>query len=231
VLPLNDRVIRDSGSRGDTCAGGGCGGAQHDTEGWKCLETSFKALQCLIEGTGEAIAAHLGAGERALIYRALQHPNRFVRETGFLTMGSLCGILRGANLLPQLDEMALWLGKGMGDNWSQVRFAASVATRAFLEGMEEEAMHAVFPVLLPRMCLNRCVRPCSLALPFPPTRAHTHPRGFLARLVRCVSRRLTPARPRLEVCNTHLSKVNTHLSKVNTHLSKVNIHLSKVNTH
>ena len=84
-------------------------------------------------------------------------------------MGSLCGILRGANLLPQLDEMALWLGKGMGDNWSQVRFAASVATRAFLEGMEEEAMHAVFPVLLPRMCLNRCVRPCSL-----PPHTHTH---------------------------------------------------------
>ena len=61
-------------------------GSQHDTEGWKCLETSFKVMQCLIEGTGEAIAHHLGEHERGLIYRALLHPNRFVRETGFLTM-------------------------------------------------------------------------------------------------------------------------------------------------
>jgi hypothetical protein len=79
-------------------------------------------------------------------------------------MSSLCGILRGANLLPQLDEMAQWLAKGLGDNWSQVRFAASVATRAFLEGMDDDTMNAVFPMLLPRMCLNRCVSLNSLLL-------------------------------------------------------------------
>jgi hypothetical protein len=95
-------------------------GLRHDTEGWKCLETTFKVMQCLIEGTGEAIAPHLGPHERSLVYRALLHPNRFVRETGFLTMNSLCSILRGANLMPQLDELAGWLGKGLGDNWSQV---------------------------------------------------------------------------------------------------------------
>eukprot|EP00854_Cymbomonas_tetramitiformis_P005490 gene5490-6653_t len=133
----------------------GASEAQHDTEGWKCLETSFKALQCVIEGTGEPIATHLGAHERGLIYRALQHPNRFVRETGFLTMRSLCSILRGADLLPQVSELSGWLATGLSDNWSQVRYASSVATRAFVEGLEEESKDECFPTLVPRMCLNR----------------------------------------------------------------------------
>merc|ERR1719399_2164515 len=54
------------------------------------------------------------------------------------------------------QETAGILRKGIKDNWSQVRYAGSVAVRAF---MEKAAKHKVrerfFPVLLPNMCLNR----------------------------------------------------------------------------
>jgi hypothetical protein len=32
---------------------------QHDTEGWKSLETSFKALQCIIGAAGVAFEPYL----------------------------------------------------------------------------------------------------------------------------------------------------------------------------
>lgn len=40
------------------------------------------------------------------------------------------------------------------DNWSQVRFAASTATRTFM-GCAAPYRERVFPLLLPHMCLNR----------------------------------------------------------------------------
>jgi len=72
-----------------------------------------------------------------------------------LTMKSLCRILKGADLLPKVAELSGWLARGLGDNWSQVRFAASEATRGFLENTTEESRAESFPLLLPRMCLNR----------------------------------------------------------------------------
>jgi hypothetical protein len=39
----------------------------------------LQALQHIMEGCGEAFRPHLDASLRQLIYRALAHPNRFIR--------------------------------------------------------------------------------------------------------------------------------------------------------
>ncbi|GFR51159.1 hypothetical protein Agub_g13515, partial [Astrephomene gubernaculifera] len=97
-----------------------------------------------------------GEEVRGLLYRALHHPNRFVRETGHLTMCTVCEALRGPELAAIAPEVAERLADGMGDNWSQVRYAACVSTRALLEWLGEgEEREALMPVLLPPMCLNR----------------------------------------------------------------------------
>ncbi|CAM9399116.1 unnamed protein product [Laminaria digitata] len=43
----------------------------------------------------------------------------------------------------------------MQDNWSQVRYAASVANRSLLQALSLEDRDQFYPRLLPRMCLNR----------------------------------------------------------------------------
>lgn len=44
---------------------------------------------------------------------------------------------------------------GMQDNWSQVRYAASVANRSLLQALSPADREQFYPRLLPRMCLNR----------------------------------------------------------------------------
>lgn len=52
-------------------------------------------------------------------------------------------------------EVSAHLAEGLADNWSQVRLAASVATRSFLLALPEDVRFLFYPQLLPRMCLNR----------------------------------------------------------------------------
>lgn len=47
-----------------------------------------QALQHVMEGCGEAFRPHLDDSLRALIYRALAHPNRFIRCGGKWAAGS-----------------------------------------------------------------------------------------------------------------------------------------------
>eukprot|EP00010_Vexillifera_abyssalis_P001453 CAMPEP_0201560856 /NCGR_PEP_ID=MMETSP0173_2-20130828/78487_1 /ASSEMBLY_ACC=CAM_ASM_000268 /TAXON_ID=218659 /ORGANISM="Vexillifera sp., Strain DIVA3 564/2" /LENGTH=459 /DNA_ID=CAMNT_0047975319 /DNA_START=765 /DNA_END=2144 /DNA_ORIENTATION=- len=56
------------------------------------------------------------------------------------------------------DRLAAGCARGLADNWSQVRFAASVATRTLFEQLpDEKILHqrGYYALLLPRMCLNR----------------------------------------------------------------------------
>ena len=46
------------------------------TEGWKCLETSYRALQKVMESCGKNFGPFLTDSLRDLIYRSLLHPNR-----------------------------------------------------------------------------------------------------------------------------------------------------------
>lgn len=127
---------------------------RHGTEGWKCLETSFRALQGVMEGCGASFAPYLTSELRGLIYKALLHPNRFVREACHFILGSICQLLQGPEMEALGPEIANKLGLGLSDNWSQVRFAASVATRSFLLASEPYRA-TLLPLVLPHMCLNR----------------------------------------------------------------------------
>ena len=105
---------------------------RHGSEGWKCLETSFRALQHVMEGCGAAFSPYLTPEVRALVYRGLLHPNRFVREACHFMLGTFCRLVTSDELAALGPEVAHKLGLGLSDNWSQVRYAASVATRTFL---------------------------------------------------------------------------------------------------
>lgn len=50
-------------------AAAGVGQLRHGSEGWKCLETSMKALQQLMEGTGPAVAPLITDDVLDLLYR------------------------------------------------------------------------------------------------------------------------------------------------------------------
>jgi len=149
----------------------------HDTAGWKSLETYMKCLQSVILGCGREFNSFVDQDLLDLIFNALTHTNRFVRETGYYVCGAL--VTCGANSCSSagsededIDEdtklcqqnsiyrhgvvFSEYLGKGLSDNWSQVRMAGSVATRQFLTSLpSEESRSKFYPMLIPRMCLNR----------------------------------------------------------------------------
>ncbi|CAG9464545.1 unnamed protein product [Pedinophyceae sp. YPF-701] len=133
----------------------GAGEMRHGTEGWKCLETSCRALQGLMEGCGNQYHPYLTQYMRNLVYRTLHHPNRFVRETGHFAVKAMSETLTGDELRPLAKEFALRIGDGLSDNWSQVRFAASVGCRSFMLACPDDLRQELFPLLLPHMCLNR----------------------------------------------------------------------------
>ncbi|GFO50484.1 Arm repeat-containing protein, partial [Plakobranchus ocellatus] len=142
----------------------------HDTAGWRNLETFMKGLQSVILGCGNSFNAFVDQELLDLIFEALTHTNRFVRETGYYVCSALvtCGAKVGSESYSEevlSDENSIYrhgkvfaeyLGKGLADNWSQVRMAGSVATRQFLVSLpSDEAREKFYPTLIPRMCLNR----------------------------------------------------------------------------
>ena len=149
------------------------GKTQHDTEGWKSLETSMRILQNIIEAMG--VSLYDFALDRILqcIIKGVDHINRFVREISYFVINAI--FLTSAKIMAEkseedqaaqekvdkflsfCDDLVPIVAKGLGDNWSQVRYAASQAVRAFYEiAKQDEALKERFgPLLVPRMCLNR----------------------------------------------------------------------------
>lgn len=56
-----------------------------------------------------------------IVCRATHHPNRFVRETCYFVIASVCETLKGSELEQIGQEVAVRLADGLSDNWSQVR--------------------------------------------------------------------------------------------------------------
>eukprot|EP00798_Chlamydomonas_sp_ICE-L_P032290 gene32290-16856_t len=133
----------------------GCGELRHGTEGWHSLETSMRALGQILEGCGESIRPYLTEPLREILCSAQHHPNRFVREAGHYATVTVSKVLAGEELVAAGQPICERLADGLSDNWSQVRFAASVATRAFMLGVPEASRQIFLPLLLPPMCLNR----------------------------------------------------------------------------
>ncbi|XP_076055845.1 uncharacterized protein LOC143033974 isoform X2 [Oratosquilla oratoria] len=153
-LTANTREKRNSGDASQIF---------HDTAGWRNLETSMKALEHMITGSTAKFLPYIDQELLDLIFVSLSHTNRFVRETGFNVCAALvsCGNAESNELLEKNplfvygDQLAQHLGQGLADNWSQVRLASSKATRKFLLSLPEQGRERFFPILLPRLCLNR----------------------------------------------------------------------------
>lgn len=157
-------------------------GALDDTTGWRALETNWQCLACWIASLGskyyqvvadttsnknqseldlEAILKHLE-------YSAVTHVNRHVRAAAIAVVEQLT-VAAGDDpqYWPYLEEGSLRttivniLKASLGDNWSQVRMAGSVLNRVFWSTLREtchfptENLQLLYPILVPRMCLNR----------------------------------------------------------------------------
>lgn len=118
----------------------------------------------MIEGCKENFNDFVTDQLLTLIFKTLTHTNRFVRETGYYVCSSLvaCNAAEAGKLgernqiLMNGDDFAKHLSQGLADNWSQVRLAASTATRSFLLSLPtDDTRKRFFPLLLPQLCLNR----------------------------------------------------------------------------
>lgn len=132
-----------------------------NTVGWRHLETSMKCLQFVIDGCGPSFEEFVDNTLVELLCKTVQHISRFVRETTFCVISSLvtCCSASGSKSPFAVNQhgprISKCLALGLADNWSQVRLAASEATRKFLLSFTERERELFFPDLLPQMCLNR----------------------------------------------------------------------------
>ena len=124
-----------------------------DTTGWKSLETSLNALACIVGGAPRSATkgGEFIYGDSELLsnatFAASDHVNRHVRASGIQLFGEMVKVELGLGAqIAHSAQHAKWdfdskltqatlkvLGKGLSDNWSQVRMAASVLIRTFIE--------------------------------------------------------------------------------------------------
>jgi len=129
----------------------------HQSAGWRHLETSMKCLQEMMVNSGQNFRDQVDEAMMSLLFKALVHENRFVRETAFGVCAELFVDKSRIDANPALfaitDKIAENIAVGLADNWSQVRLASSKVARNFLVNFEDAEKH--FDKLLPRLCLNR----------------------------------------------------------------------------
>lgn len=138
-------------------------GALDDTTGWRALETNWQCLASQISAMGSDYWREFPCTGDLLSdveYSCVTHVNRHVRAAGMAVLEQAViaatehdDVLQG----PLRKTIKSVVKTGLADNWSQVRMAASVLCRVFLVTLQAQGdnMDDIFPVLLPRMCLNR----------------------------------------------------------------------------
>ncbi|GAA56199.1 hypothetical protein CLF_110260 [Clonorchis sinensis] len=134
----------------------------HDTAGWKNLETWMKCLQEMVVSLKPEDFVQIDRSQILdLVFKATNHVNRFVRETGYEVLATVIhghGCYKNpAETEANYLKVAQQILKGLSDNWCQVRMTASRAVRTFFEvpPPPEHSATDVYPILLPAMCLNR----------------------------------------------------------------------------
>ena len=65
------------------------GKTQHDSEGWKSLETSMRILQAIIEGIGTQLYCFDLDPIIAVVLKSVNHLNRFVREISYFVVNAI----------------------------------------------------------------------------------------------------------------------------------------------
>ncbi|KAJ0394949.1 hypothetical protein ATCC90586_006784 [Pythium insidiosum] len=144
-----------------------------DVSGWKALESSLAAIKYIMKGSGATFLEQQDtmSGDKnapftyltpeiweLITIKSVFHINRHVRVVGLDAITVLCelapvGFLDSRRDLS--DVLCKCIVRGMQDNWAQVRYAASHTTREFLLKLEPIAREDYFPMLVPRICLNR----------------------------------------------------------------------------
>ena len=155
-------------------------GALDDTTGWRALETNWQCLACCVASMGSRYLDEETKNDAAdspfhtllkhCEYSAVSHLNRHVRAAGIAVLEQLVSAAASDpahhELLllessPLRTTVVATLKAGLADNWSQVRMAASVLNRVFwrtlIEQVQapEENLQKLYPLLIPRMCMNR----------------------------------------------------------------------------
>lgn len=133
----------------------------------------MRILQNIIEAIGVRLYGFELDRILQCIIKGVDHINRFVREISYFVINAI--FLTSAKIMAEkseedkaaqgkvdkflsfCDDLVPIVAKGLGDNWSQVRYAASQAVRAFYTiAKEDGSLKDKYDALLvPRMCLNR----------------------------------------------------------------------------
>ncbi|CDI98378.1 Armadillo type fold [Echinococcus multilocularis] len=134
----------------------------HDTAGWKNLETWMKCLHFCICGLGsERFKMCCDPDILTIVFKAVSHTNRFVRETGYDVLSTVIQNQgcegSGEGNISDYIRVAQQLRTGLGDNWSRVRMAALKTTRLLFQVPPPpgQSYQRVYPILLPPLCLSR----------------------------------------------------------------------------
>lgn len=128
----------------------------HGSEGYAALETAVKSLLGIIRGCGRNFAQLCTPQILNLVYRCLNHSNRFVRENGFYLCAALSESVDKAVLGGEIGPiMAPKLVDGLVDEWSQVSRAASVAVRSFMTQLDQHILKHFWKGMVPAMCFHR----------------------------------------------------------------------------
>lgn len=161
--PSESGSVKDDARTEDNLSQDGSSAAKVllNTVGWRHLETSIKCLQAVVDGCGTSFEEFVDRKLTELLCKSAQHVSRFVRETTFCVISSLVACCSASCSKSPFSpdqfghDISRCLAFGLADNWSQVRLAASEATRKFLLSFSERERELFFPELLPQMCLNR----------------------------------------------------------------------------
>lgn len=140
-----------------------------DVSGWKALESSLCALKYVIKGSRAVFLQKKPDGEtfvyltpsllELMTTKSCFHINRHVRVVGLDIVTAIADVSPPGFLDSHhsyiTDRLCKCIMRGMQDNWSQVRYAASITVRAFLRKLGHEAKEVYYPSLVPRLCFNR----------------------------------------------------------------------------
>lgn len=140
----------------------------HETEGWRGLETTLLTVAEIVSGCGKTLFASSSADTSSVpgldatlnyVDKAKYHPNRFIREAGLRLFTAIADACVAASAIALLEIITQRLkdviARGLQDNWSQVRYNASVVARKVMSGLPTDVRRSFYSLLLPRMCLNR----------------------------------------------------------------------------
>ena len=146
-------------------------GALDDTTGWRALETNWQGLASYIAAMGDSYWKFHPITPKLLEaceYSCITHVNRHVRAAGIAVLEHWIRCSTNDEHSSYLLDTASPLRKTivgvlkvtLADNWSQVRMAASVLCRVFWQALlqfpeDKRVVETLYPVLIPRMCLNR----------------------------------------------------------------------------